>query len=84
VLPSGLEGFFLGWFTIARTLPQSLAPAVAPALLAIGSGDIVGADRSQNYAALFGMGTVVAIVALALVAPLTAAGRERDSVPVRG
>jgi MFS family permease len=44
----------MGVFNIANALPQSLAPAMAPALLAIGSGG--------NYTALFLVGAVVAVV----------------------
>ncbi|MEU4245356.1 MFS transporter [Actinoplanes sp. NPDC026619] len=45
----------LGVINIANTLPQSLAPAMAPALLALGGGD--------NYTALFVAGTVFAVLA---------------------
>ncbi|MDP9793033.1 MFS family permease [Catenuloplanes nepalensis] len=45
----------LGVMNIANTLPQSLAPAIAPALIALGGGD--------NYAALFLAGTVFAVLA---------------------
>lgn len=44
----------MGVFNIANALPQSLAPALAPALLAVGSGG--------NYTALFLVGAVVAVV----------------------
>ncbi|MFC8798474.1 MFS transporter [Promicromonospora sp. NPDC057138] len=44
----------MGVFNIANALPQSLAPALAPALLAVGSGG--------NYTALFVVGAVVAVV----------------------
>ncbi len=62
-IPAGRAGLFLGWFNIARTLPQSLAPAVAPALLAIGGRDLVGSS-SQNYAALYGAGALIALISL--------------------
>jgi MFS family permease len=44
----------MGVFNIANALPQSLAPALAPTLLAVGSGG--------NYTALFLVGAVVAVV----------------------
>jgi MFS family permease len=43
----------MGVFNIANALPQSIAPAVAPLFLAIGSGS------SQNYAALFVAASVI-------------------------
>ncbi|GAB3250525.1 MFS transporter [Kineosporia babensis] len=45
----------MGVFNIANALPQSLAPAVAPAVLAIGAG-------GNNYGLLFGVGAVVVAV----------------------
>ncbi|MFE1880207.1 MFS transporter [Streptomyces diastatochromogenes] len=52
----------LGVFNIANTLPQSLAPAVAPAILAIGTGD--------NYAALFIAATSFTVIAALAVLPV--------------
>ncbi|WP_345470952.1 MFS transporter [Glutamicibacter ectropisis] len=51
-LPKGNEGKFLGIFNMAKTLPQTIAPAMAPALLLIGSGDPI-AGGEQNYLALY-------------------------------
>lgn len=45
----------MGVFNIANALPQSLAPALAPTLLAIGTG-------GNNYGLLFAVGAVVAVV----------------------
>lgn len=74
VVPPGTAGQFLGVFNIARTLPQSLAPAVAPMILAWGSGDVIG-DSSQNYFALYVVGAGVAVVALCTL-PWTRAARS--------
>lgn len=74
VIPDGLEGYFLGLFAVARTLPQALAPAIGPLLLAVGAGDLVGADRSQSFAALFAAGGLSAAAALLLVRWITSAG----------
>jgi len=76
VVPSGFAGQFLGIFNIARTLPQSLAPAVAPAILAWGDGDVVG-NSSQNYFALYAVGAAVAVIALCTL-PWTVAARRQD------
>lgn len=51
----------MGVFNIANALPQSVAPALAPAFLAIGAG-------GSNYTALFAISAVV--VALGAVATL--------------
>lgn len=80
-IPAGRAGTLLGFFNIARTLPQSLAPAIAPLLLGIGGGDLVGADRTQNYFALYAFGCVVAVVALLLLIPITVLKRG-DRAPV--
>lgn len=46
----------MGVFNIANALPPSLVPALAPLVLAI------GADGSANYAALFVLGGVLAVL----------------------
>lgn len=61
VLPVGNEGRFLGIFNVAKSLPQSLAPAVAPLFLTIGGKDpIVGSQ--QNYMSLY-IGAAIFVVA---------------------
>jgi len=77
VVPPGTAGQLLGVFNIARTLPQSLAPALAPAILAWGDGDVVG-DSSQNYFALYSVGAAVALIALCTL-PWTVAARRRPT-----
>ncbi|MFP3713455.1 MFS transporter [Puerhibacterium sp. TATVAM-FAB25] len=52
----------MGVFNIANALPQSLAPACAPLLLALGAA---AGDNGNNYAAMFTVGAVVAIVGAA-------------------
>lgn len=47
-VPAQAAGRFLGAFNIARTLPQSLAPAIAPLLLGLGDGDVSGSG-AENY-----------------------------------
>ena len=62
-LPLGEEGKYLGIFNIAKTLPQSIAPAVAPLIVLIGGSDpVAGGDK--NYAALYIVGTVVVLASL--------------------
>ncbi|MCR1785276.1 MFS transporter [Nocardioides carbamazepini] len=85
VLPATASGRFLGYFNIARTLPQSMVPALGPIFLALGTGDLLGADRSRNYFAFFAFGSALSLVALALLARLTvpdhrAEDRARASV----
>ncbi|RNL62014.1 MFS transporter [Nocardioides marmoriginsengisoli] len=71
LLPTASAGRLLGYFTTARKIPQSVVPAIAPALLAIGSGDLLGVDRSQNYFALLIFGSALGVVALGLLGRLT-------------
>lgn len=56
------RGKDMGVLNIANTLPQSIVPIVAPFLLAIGS-----TDGGENYAVLFLVGAVVALVGGVLV-----------------
>ncbi|MFJ9313001.1 MFS transporter [Pimelobacter simplex] len=89
VLPPAASGRFLGYFNIARTLPQSVVPALGPLFLALGTGDLVGADRSRNYFAFFVFGSALSVIALVLLARLTVpdhrdprkGGEMRDEVP---
>lgn len=54
----------LGIFNIANTLPQSVAPAIAPFLLAIGGGG--------NYTVLFVAAAVLALIGAAFIVPIKA------------
>lgn len=63
-VPASRAGLFLGFFNIARTLPQSLVPAVAPLLLMLGDGDLVG-DGSQNYFAFYAFGFLLLLLSAA-------------------
>ncbi len=73
-VPGERAALFLGFFNIARTLPQSLVPAVAPMLLMIGDGDLVG-DSTQNYAALYALGLVVMVLSVIPLRGMTALRR---------
>ena len=55
----------MGIFNIANSLPQSVAPAIAPLFLAIGAGP-------ANYTALFIAGGVLAVLGAVLIAPIRA------------
>lgn len=55
----------MGIFNIANSLPQSVAPAIAPLFLAIGSG-------GSNYTALFIAGAAFAVLGALLIAPIRA------------
>lgn len=50
----------LGVFNLANTIPQSLAPAIAPVFLAIGLG--LPAGQTANYPALFVAAAVISIL----------------------
>ncbi|MDF1477811.1 MFS transporter [Leifsonia sp. H3M29-4] len=55
----------MGIFNIANSLPQSVAPAIAPLFLAVGSG-------GGNYTVLFIAGGVFAVIGAVLIAPIRA------------
>jgi MFS family permease len=59
----------LGVFTVANLLPQSLAPAIAPAFLAISFGSL-SALPGNNYLMLFLAGAVFAAISAATVLPI--------------
>jgi MFS family permease len=59
----------LGIFNIANSLPQSVAPAIAPLFLLIGTG---GDPTAANYTALFLAGAVFAVIGALLIAPIRA------------
>ncbi|MFI1018316.1 MFS transporter [Streptomyces sp. NPDC020965] len=66
VMPQdGDSARYLGVFNIAKALPQTLAPLLAPLLLALGT-DPVGASPEKNYFALFLGGALAALLATAL------------------
>ena len=54
----------MGIFNIANSLPQSVAPAIAPLFLAIGGGG--------NYTVLFIVGAILAVIGAFLIAPIRA------------
>lgn len=54
----------MGIFNIANSLPQSVAPAIAPLFLLVGGGG--------NYTALFIAGGVFAVIGALLIAPIRA------------
>lgn len=68
-VPPASAARHLGLFNIARTLPQSLTPSLAPLLLALGD-DFTGHDRTQNFTAFYALGVVLAAIALLLVTKL--------------
>jgi MFS family permease len=54
----------MGVFQIANSLPQSLAPALAPIILAIGS------SGGKNYAAIYLTGTLFALLGAFAISPV--------------
>jgi len=85
VVPASAGGRFLGLFGIAKSLPQSVVPAIGPLLLALGTGDLVGTDRSLNYFAFFTVGSMLALWAVVLIPKLTLPDAGRTPAPgVRG
>lgn len=66
-LPAGEEGKYLGIFNMAKTLPQSIAPALAPFIVLIGGSDpVAGGDK--NYTALY-LVAAAAVLASLLTLP---------------
>lgn len=61
VLPNKDNAKDLGVFNIASALPFSIAPAIAPAILALGGG---------NYGALYAVGGVCAVLGAVAILPV--------------
>jgi MFS family permease len=61
VLPNKDNAKNLGVFNIASALPFSIAPAIAPAILALGGG---------NYGVLYGVGGVCAVLGAVAILPV--------------
>jgi len=59
----------MGIMGLASTLPQSIVPAVAPVLLAIGAS----AGHPQNFPALFLAGAIAGLIGAALILPIRGA-----------
>ncbi|MEV7270263.1 MFS transporter [Streptomyces bacillaris] len=67
VMPtSGDAARWLGVFNIAKALPQSVAPLLAPLLLALGTDPVGPGADGENYFALYLGGTLAALAAVAL------------------
>lgn len=75
VIPAGRSGTYLGVLNVAETIPQVLAPAVAAALLRVGSGDPIS-DASDNYFMLYAAAAVLALLSLATLPALRRSARE--------
>ncbi|MET1074687.1 MAG: MFS transporter, partial [Umezawaea sp.] len=56
----------LGLMNIANTLPASIVPALAPAILSIGAS----AEAPRNFAALFTFGAIAGLVGAVLILPI--------------
>jgi MFS family permease len=61
VLPAGENAKDLGVLNIAGALPYSVAPAIAPAILAVGNG---------SYGALYAVAGVCAVLGAAAILPV--------------
>ena len=62
-VPPGEAGGYLGVFNIAETLPQTIAPGIALAVLALAGDDPVS-GAADNYGALYLVAAGVALLAL--------------------
>ena len=80
-IPAAEAGRYLGVFNIAKTLPQSLAPAVAPFFLLIGGNVDPLSGGEGNYLALY---LVAGLVVLASMLPLRRITALRPGVVVPG
>ncbi|MGW5647724.1 MFS transporter [Saccharopolyspora sp. NPDC003752] len=77
-LPAGEQGKYLGIFNTAKTLPQSLAPAVAPFMLELGGPDPVS-GHAQNYASLYLIGALTVGLSLVVLPGIRPALRRQPS-----
>ncbi|MFI5774936.1 MFS transporter [Streptomyces sp. NPDC051658] len=67
VMPTSTDAArWLGVFNIAKSLPQSIAPLLAPLLLGLGADPVGPATDGKNYFALYLGGALAALAAVAL------------------
>ncbi|MFD0341144.1 MFS transporter [Streptomyces sp. NPDC127117] len=79
VMPTSTDAArWLGVFNIAKSLPQSIAPLLAPLLLGLGTDPIGPATDGKNYFALYLGGTLAALAAVALTPLIRHPGLTRD------
>ncbi|WP_335931985.1 MFS transporter [Streptomyces sp. PTD5-9] len=79
-LPAGEEGKYLGIFNLAKTIPQSVAPALAPVVLAWGGPDPVS-GHAQNYASLYLAAAAAVVLSLAALPGLRPVLRRAPVAP---
>jgi MFS family permease len=79
-IPAEKHGAYLGVFNTAETLPSTVSPAIATALLLVGGSDPIS-GRSDDYLALYLVAAVVALTAL-LPLPALRGVLTRRPVPV--
>lgn len=81
-LPAGEEGKYLGIFNLAKTIPQSVAPALAPLVLTLGGPDPVS-GHARNYASLYLTAAVAVALSLAVLPGLRPVlRRDPDLTPL--
>lgn len=73
VVPPGRAGEYLGLLNTTETVPQVAAPLLAAAVVTAGRDPVSGAD--DNYAALYVLASVLALLALAAVPVLRRVAR---------
>ncbi|MEV7692430.1 MFS transporter [Microbacterium sp. NPDC089189] len=74
-LPPERAGSYLGVLNVAETLPAVIAPAVATALLRVGSGDPLS-GAPDDYVALYTTAALVALLSLAALPALRRVARS--------
>ncbi|MFF8618919.1 MFS transporter [Streptomyces sp. NPDC015350] len=79
VMPTSTDAArWLGVFNIAKALPQSVAPLLAPLLLGLGTDPIGPATDGKNYFALYLGGTLATLAAVALTPLIRHPRLDRD------
>nr|WP_236778798.1 MFS transporter [Agromyces seonyuensis] len=72
IVPAAESGRYLGAFVMAKKLPESLAPALAPFLLLIGGNTDPFTGGTGNYLALYLVGGVLVLASLLPLRRITA------------
>ncbi|MCY9784311.1 MFS transporter [Nocardiopsis sp. EMB25] len=81
-LPADEKGKYLGIFNLAKTIPQSVAPALAPLALTLGGPDPVS-GHANNYASLYLTGAVAVLLSLAVLPGLRSVLRRTPTTTHR-
>jgi MFS family permease len=80
IAPPESAGRYLGFFNLAETLPQTLSPAIAGAVLAVSGRDVIGGG-ADDFTTLHLLAAAIAAASLCFVPALAPVLRRSRPIP---